>query len=356
MLEKLLTQFGQEHLLVDVQNREECLQQLLSFRPEEIALQQTSWQQREKRLTFEPFCDPVTRVEGYPTKRSAAIFLAGGQGSRLGVDGPKGCYPLLGKTLFERHCEKIRRDAPVVILTSRLNHGETLSFFKQKEWFGLQKLSFCCQETLPLFDENGKWFWRAPGQIADGPDGNGSLFLALERSGVLQRLEEEGIETLHIVPIDNPLADPFDPQLAAFHEMSDADLSLKCIYLEDSQEPMGRLVRVEGRLSVVEFAELSEEQRLQNRYANTGLFVMKLSFARLLAKKNFPLHWAWRSSPVWSLGRQGKCFAWKAERFIVDALFYAKRACALACERSSCYAALKEKKSIGEIEKLFVVE
>jgi UDP-N-acetylglucosamine/UDP-N-acetylgalactosamine diphosphorylase len=354
---ELLEGFSQKHLIGDLgqlnqTELQECLLQLKRWTIEEVCFQRVSWKDREKKLTFEPFSDPAWKVSGKGgSKKCAALFLAGGLGSRLGFDGPKGCYPLLGKSLFERHCEKIQDNAPVAILTSLLNHKETFSFFEKRSFFGLQKLSFFSQDTLPLLDENGRWFWSSPGEIAAGPDGNGSVFAALERAGVLQRFEEEGIETVHVVPVDNPLANPFDPNLASFHEESGADLSLLCIRLEKSEEPMGRLVRMQGRLAIAEFAELSEAQRIENRYANTGLLAIDLPFMKLLAKQKFPLHWAWRA--ISALGE--KRFAWKAERFIVDALEFSEKSFALCCERESCYAPLKEKKSIGEIEKLHMV-
>lgn len=355
---ELLSLFGQKHLIAELKqfSKQEiagCVLQLKRWQPE--TEMQDSWKSRGKPALFEPFSDPAGSVDGFGVKKSAALFLAGGQGSRLGFEGPKGCYPLLGKTLFQRHCEKIRADAPAAILTSPLNHQETLSYFDRQNRFGLQKLLFFSQDTLPLLDEEGKWFWMARGKIAEGPDGNGSVFAAMKRAKVLERFEEEGVQILHIVPVDNPLANPFDPELAAFHEASKADLSLKCIRLHESEEPMGRLVRIGGRLAIAEFAELTAEQRMENRYANTGLLALDLSLAKELAEKKFPLHWAWKSTPVWKDGREEKKFAWKPERFIVDALSFAKRGRALFSERNSCYAPLKEKKSIGEIEKLIVV-
>ncbi len=354
---ELLERFGQTHLIDDLsrfspQEIAECTRQLKRWEGVDL---RTAWEKRDAHPSFEPFCDPATSVTGSAAKKAAALFLAGGQGSRLGFEGPKGCYPLLGKTLFQRHFEKMRSDASAAILTSPLNHQETLSFFEKKNRFGFEKLSFFCQDTLPLLNEEGNWFWAAPGKIAEGPDGNGSVFAAMERSGVLDRFAQEGVEVFHVIPVDNPLADPFDPELAAFHEREGADLSLKCIRLEESEEPMGRLVRIEGRLAIAEFAELTEGQRIENRYANTGLLSIELSFAQALAKKHFPLHWAWKSTDAWIGGKITKKHAWKAERFIVDALGFTQKACALCVERNSCYAPLKEKKSIGEIEKLIMV-
>ena len=343
--EELFSRFGQEHLIADLarfteEEAAECVLQLRRWQPEDL---HASWQKRERNHVFEPFLDPGSPLPGRGKKKGAALFLAGGQGSRLGFEGPKGCYPLLGKTLFQRHFEKMRPDALAAVLTSRLNHQETVSYFDRQNRFGVEKLFFFSQDTLPLLDEEGKWFWAARGQIAEGPDGNGSVFSALERSGVLERMENDGVEILHIVPVDNPLADPFDPELAAFHEASGADLSLKCIRLEESEEPMGRLVRIGGRPAIAEFAELTAAQRMENRFANTGLFILNLALAKRLAKKKIPLHWAWKKN------------AWKGERFITDALEFAERTSVLFSERNSCYAPLKEKKSIGEIERLLVV-
>lgn len=357
-IERRLSLFSQEHMMEDVKQfdicqMEDCFAQLNRWTPDEIEVQKTSWKGRGRNLSFDSFTDPAMGFfQGGEIRKCAALLLAGGQGSRLGFEGPKGCYPILGKTLFEWHCAKVVADAPVAILTSLLNHKQTVSYFQQRQFFGLQKLSFFPQKTLPLLDEEGKWFWAAPGQIAEGPDGNGSVFAELGKAGILERYEKEGIKTLHVLPVDNPLGDLFDPELNAFHEASGADLSFKCIQIDDPSESMGRLVRVQGRLAIAEYAELNEEQRRENLYANTGLFAIDLALVRLLAKQNFPLHWAWKSVPDWKLGKR---FAWKAERFIVDALDFAQNARALCCKRGSCYAPLKEIKSIEAIEKLLML-
>ena len=349
-LKKRLTDLGQPHLLRNIKSLSEkeiqcCLAQIDGWSAQTLQEEQNSWQKRSQPLHFEPLTDcPTTTPIQTAVKNTAVLILAGGQGSRLGFQGPKGCFSILGKSLFERHCEKIKNaDIPVAILTSPLNHQETFSFFQEHQLFGLHEVNFFSQKTLPLFDESGRWFWDGPGHIAEGADGNGSVFSALEESGLLQYFIDCGVETVHIVPVDNPLADPLDPILSAFHEKEKADLTIKCIRLMNPHEPTGRLVQMNHRLMIAEFAELSEGQREQNLYANTGLLAIRISLMRYLSQQKFPYHWAWRSTAAGRL-------AWKAEQFIVDALLYAQNSRSICYPRESCFAPLKDKSSIAEIE------
>ncbi len=353
-LKAIFSKFNQEHLISALSlctevELEQCEQQVRRYSPEMVFEQKASWQKRETLLVFEPMpgCVNASDQKVRPSiKKTAALILAGGQGSRLGINGPKGCFPILGKSLFERLCEKIA-DGPAAIMTSRLNHNDTLVFFREHRSFGLPKIMFFSQDALPLLDETGRWFWEAPGRLAEGADGNGSVFKAFEQSGLLQKFIDQGIELVHIVPVDNPLADPFDPVFSSFHADAKADLSIKCIRLKDPNEPTGRLVNLKNRLAIAEFAELSGLQREQNLFANTGLLAIDVSLMSLLAKQTFPLHWARRKTP------SGK-WAWKGERFIVDALLYAQNAQAICYPREACFAPLKEKNSLDEIERLLL--
>ena len=336
-------ELGQGHLIPELGSfyREqlfEVVEQLASYTPEFAQMQKKSWLEKDLKVSFERLDEQPIRGLGdrVPLDRLAVVILAGGAGSRLGSSLPKGCFPLLGKSLFERLCEKILPDVPVAILTSPLNHAQTVAFFQKHQQFGLRRLSFFSQGVLPLLDEKGLWFWERPGKIACGADGNASVFEALERSGLAEQFAKSGVEKIQIVPVDNPLADPLDAPM-----QGEADLILKCIRMEDPNEPMGRLVKINGKLGIVEFSELSSEDKTQNLFANTGLLTIDLALVRQLAEKNFPLHWAWRG-------------AWKAERFIVDALLFAKRPLAIRVKRDDCFAPLKEKNSITQIERLLM--
>ena len=262
------------------------------------------------------------------------IVLAGGEGSRCGAKGAKGMIPLLGKSLFERICEKIQPQTPVAILTSARNHQAITRFFQDHHFFGLRDLSFFSQGTLPLLNDQGESFRDETGTLVEGSDGNGSLFEAFSSSGLLAAWEQKGVRAVHVVPVDNPIANPLDPMLI----QEDADLTLLCFRLANPEEPLGRLIGA----SIVEYSELSPRQRQEELLANTGLYSFSLSFMRELAGKKFPIHYVRRSA------------AWKREKFIVDALSFTKNIRIVTVPRERCYAAVKEKSSIPEIERLLL--
>jgi UDP-N-acetylglucosamine/UDP-N-acetylgalactosamine diphosphorylase len=361
-LKKLFLSLGQEQLVPDIDSMSEsdterCLDQISQWSDELVSEQRRSWQTRQSPICFEPFtdCSQSQDQPVGPQPQIGVLILAGGQGSRLGFKGPKGCFPLLGKSLFERHSEKLRiNQTPLAILTSSLNHHETVAFFENNHSFGLQDVTFFSQKTMPLLDESGRWFWEASGRIAEGADGNGSVFEAFERSGGLKHFVGCGVEAVHIIPVDNPLADPCDSAFFSFHVSRQADLTVKCIRLDDPQEPTGRLVRGGEKLTIAEFAELTNEQRNCNLFANTGLLAIDIHLMRSLANQTFPLHWAWRTAMHWENGKSYQKYSWKAERFIVDALFYAKNGQAICYPREECYAALKEKILIPQIEQILI--
>jgi UDP-N-acetylglucosamine pyrophosphorylase len=360
-LKMKLESLSQEHLIRDIDSFSEqectiCLQQLSGKTLEFVLLQKTSWMNRTKRCLFFPL-DKIPSAEDQEKREKirtkGALMLAGGQGSRLGLSGPKGCFSFFGKSLFERHAHGLLH-VPCSIMTSKLNHQDTISFFEERHFFGHSNTTFFSQDTLPLLDEDGRWFWAAPGKIAEGPDGNGSVFKAFALSGMLQQFERWGIECISIFPVDNPMAQPLDAFFASFHEQEDADLSFKCIEVTHSDEPMGRLVKTEEGLNIVEFAELSEQQRKDYLLANAGSYLVNLNLMRRLANREFPLHWAWKACDRWSKGHTEKKFCWKGERFVVDALVHAEKPRALLYPRKTCYAPLKEKSSIAEIEQLLM--
>lgn len=280
-------------------------------------------------------CRKAMDVSLGPVERTGVILLAGGQGSRLGMKGPKGLFPIGKKSLFQWICEKIPSELPIAVMTSPLNHAETISFFEKEGHFG-RKIHFFQQELLPLRNEK----MEPTGTLA--PDGNGSVFKSFFTSGICRIFEEKGVDLVSIVPVDNPLADGADRALISYLRSERADLAVKCIEQEEMGESMGALVEREGRLEIVEYTELDPLTEYPYRY--TGMMAATLSFMKRLAGVDLPLHWVWKKDH------------WKAERFLFDALFFADSAKAICYPRDQIYAPLKTLKNLYEIEKILKIK
>jgi UDP-N-acetylglucosamine/UDP-N-acetylgalactosamine diphosphorylase len=202
--------------------------------------------------------------------------------------------------------------------------------------FGLDPLqiSFFVQGTLPLLDVEGRPFLKTPWQINTGADGNGQSLLALAESGILDRWKQRGVEYIHTLAVDNPLADPFDAELLGFHQEQGVEMTLKCT--------------------------LKKERRhdgvLKRSCSNLSLFCFSLSFIKDLAstKKILPLHKAWKAAQY--VDCEGKIrlsahpIAWKFETFIFDWIMYARKTAALVYPREQCFAPLKNFKGCDSPE------
>lgn len=209
--------------------------------------------------------------------RVAAFTVAGGQGTRLGYDGPKGTFPvtpLTGKPLFQVFAEKLlaasRRygqPIPWLIMTSHANHQATVEFFLQHGWFGLapDQLRFFPQGRMPAVDFTGKILLESPSSLALSPDGHGGSLRALVRSGTTAWLREKGIDTVSYFQVDNPLVRCLDPEFIGFHLGSGAEMSSKMIPKAYPLEKLGHFCRQGGQTVVIEYSDLPasvQEERL----------------------------------------------------------------------------------------------
>ncbi|MBC7773341.1 MAG: UTP--glucose-1-phosphate uridylyltransferase, partial [Pyrinomonadaceae bacterium] len=162
--------------------------------------------------------------------RIAAFVVAGGQGSRLGFDGPKGCYPagaVTKKSLFQMFADQLlaaeeRYGVPIpwYIMTSPLNHIATLHFFEQEQYFGLKKsnVMFFPQGTLPSLEiKTGKMLMTSKHEIATNPDGHGGSLRALWQSGALDDMKRRNIQHISYFQVDNPIVKIIDPIFIGLH-------------------------------------------------------------------------------------------------------------------------------------------
>lgn len=321
--------------------------------------------------SFERRGNPEDRARGEELVRQGKVgclIMAGGQGTRLGFDGPKGIVPVTpikGKSLFQLFCERAKaasswsgHNLPLCIMTSALNHTQTVDFFQSNGSFGLQpsQVSFFQQGMLPFLDDRGNWLLEKPGKVAEGPDGNGHALRLFFESGIFAKWKEAGIEYLNVIFVDNALADPFDPEFVGFTARTGADAALKAVERLSPQEKMGVLAERNGRLKVIEYSEIPAGSS-PFTLSSTGMFCISMRFIQHLCeeiKADFPLHLARKTAKV-LLGTakghiQENAQVWKCERFIFDLLDFVRTSAVLVCPREMIYAPLKNAAGDKSIE------
>ena len=203
--------------------------------------------------------------------RVAAFTPAGGQGTRLGYDAPKGTFPvtpIAKKTLFQVLAEKIKAaslryeaEIPWYIMTSIGNHEVTVSFFEENDYFGLDsgKVKHFVQGTMPAVDYEGKIMMSNRGEIATSPDGHGGSLRALVRNGFTKEMEEAGIDCVSFFQVDNPLVRCIHPEFIGFHILGESELSNKTCLKAYPQEKVGIFVERGGRSEILEYSDLPDE-------------------------------------------------------------------------------------------------
>lgn len=301
------------------------------------------------------------------------LVVAGGQGTRLKFDHPKGLFPVtpvLKKSLFQLLSEKVLKASdqagkklPLAIMTSSINEEETKQFFKENRFFGMEEkdLDFFTQPNLPVLDNQGSLFLESKCKIAKAPDGNGSSLQAFYKSGVFSKWKQKGIRYLVYVLIDNPLADPFDKELIGMAADLKSDVSIKCVERIDPDEKVGVFIQDQDKTKVVEYSEFpkslyeaKENGEFLFPYANISYFCFDMNFIESLADINMPMHLAFKSVPIYSRDKESILtnkdpFAWKFEKFIFDVLPYAKVDLLLE-ERKFCYSPLKNKEGRASLK------
>ncbi len=200
----------------------------------------------------------------------AALVVAGGQGTRLGHDGPKGCLPVApvtGKPLFQLFAEQIAaagsrggRALYWYIMTSPANDAATRAYFRERNFFGLDPADvlFFEQGVMPAFGFDGKILLEQRHRVALSPDGHGGTLLAMVHSGALADMARRGIEHLSYFQVDNPLVRCIDPLFVGLHAERGCDISCKVTPKANDHERVGNVVVADGRVSVIEYSDLPE--------------------------------------------------------------------------------------------------
>jgi UDP-N-acetylglucosamine/UDP-N-acetylgalactosamine diphosphorylase len=297
----------------------------------------------------------------------AGFVVAGGQGTRLGFDGPKGDFPISpikNKTLFrlfgETICAAGRKygTRPAwYVMTSPLNHEATIELFESNDYYGLDRSDvFLFQQGAnPNFSFDGKILLANKATISTNPDGHGGSLKALYKSGAIDDMKKRGVEYISYWQVDNPLIHIFDPLFIGLHATDAAEMSSKALVKAHPTEKVGNFCLVDGKVTVIEYSDLSDEQAhrrnpdgsLVFELGSIAIHIVNRTFVERLNAKGFalPIHRAVKKIPhidaAGNLVEPQKPNGIKLETFIFDALPLAERSIILETLREEEFAPVK---------------
>lgn len=297
----------------------------------------------------------------------AFVTMAGGQGTRLGHNGPKGTYKLginPDKSLFEIMSDSLKRAKkefgvyiPWYIMTSRENNEDTVKFFKANNYFGYPKedIMFFKQRELPMLDKSGKILLENKYTVREAADGHGGVFEAMNREYVLEDMKKRNIEWVFIGGIDNVLLNMVDLLLLGMAEKNNVLIAGKSIVKRDPTEKVGVFCKRNGRPSVVEYTEITED--MANMVDSDGELIYGESHIlcnlfntkalEIIKNEELPYHTAFKKSKyIDSTGNEIEPLspnAYKFETFIFDAFSKVEDMLILRCARAEEFAPVKNK-------------
>ncbi len=301
--------------------------------------------------------------------RVAAFTVAGGQGTRLGYEGPKGTFPvtpLQQKTLFQVFAEKIRaaglrygRPLHWFIMTSHANHEATEAFFVEHGFFGLERerVHFFRQGRMPAVTFDGKIMLEAKDSIALSPDGHGGSLRALARSGSLDLMLREGITTLSYFQVDNPLVRCIDPAFIGWHQLRRSEMSSKMVPKAYAEEKVGHFCVQNGKTIVVEYSDLPMALQKETEVdgplrfiaGSIAIHVLDREFVRRVAAggKDVSLQFHRADKKIPTIDADGnpvkpeKPNGVKFEMFVFDALPFARNPVVIETPRENDFSPVK---------------
>jgi UDP-N-acetylglucosamine/UDP-N-acetylgalactosamine diphosphorylase len=385
---------GQEHLLrfwdeLGAAGRAQLAQQIETIDFEQVAelfqggAQSKDWAALSRRAEPPPAMRLADRKSGgrlsskdarnrgvaaLANGRIGVLLVAGGQGSRLGFDHPKGLFPIgpvSGASLLQIHFEKAialgQRHSvrvPVYMMTSPVTHEEQASFLAERDRFSLpaDDLIIFCQGTMPALDaDTGQLLLAEKDSVFLSPDGHGGTVAALARSGAIEDMRRRGIEHLYYLQVDNPLTPIGDAEFIGYHLLAQSDLTSMAIAKQTPQDRVGNFAMIDGRMHVIEYSDLPDEvaEKRDGRgdlvfwAGSIAVHMFSVAFLeRSLALKDaLPFHVARKKVPyIDETGRQiepPEPNALKFERFIFDLLPHAKNPLVVEYAEADVFAPLK---------------
>ncbi len=302
----------------------------------------------------------------------AVVTMAGGQGTRLGHDGPKGTYDIgleSHKSLFELLGDYIKEQEkkynvtiPWFIMTSRENNKQTINFFEKNKYFGFHKdknLFFFIQGELPMIDTEGKILIGEDGLIKEAADGHGGIYESLVKSGMTKKMQEMGIKWVFIGGVDNCLVKMVDPILMGIAIDKGVTVACKSVVKANPHEKVGVFCKRNGKPNVIEYSEITEEMAEATNedgellYGESHILCNLFSIEAIerMGANPLPYHIAYKKAKY--IDKDGKLVepespnAYKFEAFLFDAFGEVDDMAVLRVKREEEFAPVKNADSAG---------
>lgn len=328
--------------------------------PGEDVNQQAAWQEARQR-----------GEDALSAGRVAAFVVAGGQGTRLGFEGPKGAYaigPCTQRTLFQVQAEQIRaltrrhgRVIPWYLMTSPANHQQTQDFFEANQYFGLDPddMKFFTQQMVPSVDLEGKLLLESPSSLVMSPNGHGGSLLALVQSGAVADMKRRGIQTISYFQVDNPLVTICDPTFLGHHLKAGAPMSSKVLEKAGPEEKVGVICLQQGRTAVVEYSDLDRQLCLQRDprgglvywAGSIAIHMVEVDFVEQIGS-NFDLPYHKAKKKIRHLDKEGNQVnpsvpnGYRFETFVFDALPRCEVSVTMEVRREEEFAPVKNAEGV----------
>ena len=391
-LEEKLSPYGQSHLLQFWDDLSESEQASLGQQINDIDFELVQSLFKDKQssgnqwaelaakaevppaITLKDFANPESYDEARALGKTALesgklgmILVAGGQGSRLGFNHPKGMFPIgpvSDCSLYQIHFEKVLARSkqfgatiPIYVMTSPPTHEETTKFLTENNFFGIPEsdVKIFCQGVMPAVDEFGKLLLESKSKIFASPDGHGGTLGAFVKSGCLEDAKSRGVEHIFYGQVDNPLIQICDPALIGYHLKSGSEMTSQVVRKNEPTQKVGNVVLVDGAVQIIEYSDLPEKYASQtNEDGSLKLWAGSIAvhiFATEFFERSsqsadaLPFHQARKKVPfINELGARLKPSqpnAIKFERFIFDLLPSAKNAIVCEVDPADGFCAVK---------------
>lgn len=318
-------------------------------------------------------------LEAIRSGEVGAVLLAGGMGTRLGSDAPKGMYDI-GLTkpvyifgrLIENTMEIVRQSGawiPFYIMTSDKNHEATVRFFQEHDYFGYDRehISFFRQEMAPASDYDGKVYMEAKSRISTSPNGNGGWFISMERSGIAQKAREAGVKWLNVFSVDNVLQRIADPCFIGAVIATGSAVGSKVVKKVARDEKVGVMCLEDGRPSIVEYYDLTEElmdakDAKGDPAYNFGVilnYLFRISDLEQIMNHQLPLHVVEKKIPY--LDQNGELVkpeapnGYKYEQLVLDMIHELDSCLPFEVVRDREFAPIKNKTGVDSVDTAHVL-